>query len=160
MDDQNTKDKTEEVAEEIVEEAKEEPAAEEAVEEEIAEEEIAEEELAAEDSPVAKGKPVGFDDFRVGDTIRIFYKIIEGDKLRTQPYEGIVISKRGEGESRSFTVRRIGADSVGIERIFPASSPNIDSIKITKRGKVRRAKLYFLRGKVGRAAMRIKEIKK
>jgi large subunit ribosomal protein L19 len=155
MDDQNKKDKTEEIAEEIVEEAKEEPVAEEAVEEEIAEEEVAEEK-----TPVAKGKPVGFDDFRVGDTIRIFYKIIEGDKLRTQPYEGIVISKRGEGESRSFTVRRIGADSVGIERIFPASSPNIDSIKITKRGKVRRAKLYFLRGKVGRAAMRIKEIKK
>jgi large subunit ribosomal protein L19 len=147
MDDQNTKDKTEEVAEEIVEEAKEEPVAEEALVEE-------------DETPVVKGKPVGFDDFRVGDTIRILYKIIEGDKLRTQPYEGIVISKRGEDMSKSFTVRRIGADGVGIERIFPASSPNIDSIKVTKRGKVRRAKLYFLRGKVGRAAMRIKEIKK
>ncbi len=99
-------------------------------------------------------------DFNVGDTIRVFYKIIEGDKLRTQPYEGIVISKRGEGTSKTFMVRRIGADGVGIERIFPLFSPNIDSIKITKHGRVRRAKLYYLREKTGRAAMRIKEVKK
>lgn len=157
MDDQNTKDTKEEQKEnpEVKEtkEVKEDPMIEEAVEEAATGAEEAEE--------IPAGSPkVGFDDFRVGDTIRIYYKIIEGDKLRTQPYEGIVISKRGEGLSKSFTVRRIGADGVGIERIFPASSPNIDSIKITKRGKVRRAKLYYLRDKVGRAAMRIKEIKK
>jgi large subunit ribosomal protein L19 len=151
MDDQNTKDKKEEeITEEVQETVQEEP---------VSEEETVEE-PTAEEAPAVKGKPVGFDDFRVGDSIRVFYKIIEGDKLRTQPYEGIVISKRGEGVSKSFTVRRIGADGVGIERIFPAHSPNIDSIRITKRGKVRRAKLYYLRGKVGRAAMRIKEIKK
>ena len=154
MDDQNTKDTKEEKKEtHEVEETKE------MSEESVAEEVIPEDVEVIEETPVGS-KKIGFDDFRVGDTIRIFYKIIEGDKLRTQPYEGIVISKRGEGLSKSFTVRRIGADGVGIERIFPASSPNIDSIKITKRGKVRRAKLYYLRDKVGRAAMRIKEIKK
>ena len=98
-------------------------------------------------------------DFRVGDTVRVFYKIIEGDKLRTQPYEGIVISKKGSDTSKTFTVRRIGADSVGIERIFPIASPNIDSIKVVKHGKVRRAKLYYLRYKKGREAKRIKEVK-
>lgn len=143
MDDQNTKDTKEEV--------KEETKPEEAVEDNA---------TVVEDAPAVTAKPVGFDDFHVGDTVRVFYKIIEGDKLRTQPYEGIVISKRGEGVSKSFTVRRIGADNVGIERIFPASSPNIDSIKLMRKGKVRRAKLYYLRDKVGRAAMRVKEIKK
>ena len=96
-------------------------------------------------------------DFNVGDTIRIFYKIIEGDKLRTQPYEGIVISIKGSDVSKTFTVRRIGADGVGIERIFPFHSPNIDNIKLIKKGRVRRAKLYYLRNKIGRAAMKIKE---
>lgn len=118
------------------------------------------EEVAKEKDPASRAKTIGPDDFRVGDTIRIFYKIIEGDKLRTQPYEGIVISRRGENMSKSFTVRRIGADGVGIERIFPTFSPNIDSIKLIKQGKVRRAKLYYLRKKLGRAAMRVKEIKK
>ncbi len=96
-------------------------------------------------------------DFNVGDTIRIFYKIIEGDKLRTQPYEGIVIAIKGSDVSKTFTVRRIGADGVGIERIFPFHSPNIDNIKLIKKGRVRRAKLYYLRNKIGRAAMKIKE---
>lgn len=126
--------------------------------EEIAEEVV--EEPVEEKIPASKTKKIGPDDFHVGDTIRIFYKIIEGDKLRTQPYEGIVISKRGEGMSKSFTVRRIGADGIGIERIFPTFSPNIDSIRLIKQGKVRRAKLYYLRKKLGRAAMRIKEIEK
>jgi large subunit ribosomal protein L19 len=97
------------------------------------------------------------EDFNVGDTVRVFYKIIEGEKLRTQPYEGIVISKKGENVSKTFTVRRIGADNVGIERIFPIASPNIDSIKLIRKGKVRRAKLYYLRDKKGREAKRVKE---
>jgi len=161
MDDQNTKDTNEELVEKT-EEIQEAPKAEEVVEaSEVVEQAEPETEAeVAEEAPSADDKKVGFNDFRVGDTLRIFYKIIEGDKLRTQPYEGIVISKRGEGASKSFTVRRIGADGVGIERIFPASSPNIDSIKIMKKGVVRRAKLYYLRDKVGRAAMRIKEAKK
>jgi len=97
--------------------------------------------------------------FNVGDTVRVFYKILEAGKLRIQPYEGIVISKRGEGSSKTFMVRRIGADSVGIERIFPLLSPNIESLKVIKHGRVRRAKLYYLRDKIGKAAMRIKEAK-
>jgi len=96
-------------------------------------------------------------DFRVGDTVRVRYRIIEGDKTRTQPYEGIVISKRGAGISKTFTVRRIGADGIGVERIFPLFSPNLVDVKVLKHGKVRRAKLYYLRHKKGRAATRIKE---
>lgn len=99
-------------------------------------------------------------EFRAGDTVRVFYKIIEGDKMRIQPFEGIVISFRGSDVSKTFTVRRIGADQVGVERIFPLHSPNIEKIKVMKRGNVRRAKLYYLRDKVGREAMRVKEIKK
>jgi large subunit ribosomal protein L19 len=98
-------------------------------------------------------------DFRPGDSIKIFYKITEGGKTRIQPYEGIVISKKGSGLSRTFTVRRIGADSIGVERIFPLNSPNIEKIDVVKKGKVRRAKLYYLREKIGREAMRIKERK-
>lgn len=97
--------------------------------------------------------------FRAGDTVRVFYKIIEGDKSRIQPFEGIVISKRGSEVSKTFTVRRIAADNVGVERIFPLYSPNIEKIDVIKKGQVRRAKLYYLRDKKGREAMRIKEIK-
>ena len=95
--------------------------------------------------------------FNVGDTIRVHYKIIEGDKSRVQPYEGIVISKRGVGMSKTFMVRRIGADNIGVERIFPLYSPNIDKIEIVSEGKVRRAKLYYLRGRVGKAASKVKQ---
>lgn len=96
-------------------------------------------------------------EFRVGDTVRVMYKITEGDKTRTQPYEGIVIGKKGSGISKTFTVRRVGADKIGVERIFPLYSPNIESVEVLKKGKVRRAKLYYLRDKKGRAATRIKE---
>jgi len=95
-------------------------------------------------------------DFNSGDTVRIFYKIIEGGKSRVQPFEGIVISKKGTGVSKTFTVRRIGADSIGVERIFPLYSPNIDKIEIVSYGKVRRAKLYYLRERVGKAATKVK----
>jgi len=96
-------------------------------------------------------------EFRVGDTIKVNYKIIEGEKVRTQPYQGIVIAIKGSGVSKTFTVRKIGADGVGVERIFPFHSPNIESIRIMRKGKVRRAKLYYLRDRVGRKATRIKE---
>jgi len=95
-------------------------------------------------------------DFITGDTVKIFYKIIEGGKSRVQPFEGIVISKKGTGVSKTFTVRRIGADSIGVERIFPLYSPNIDKIEIVSYGKVRRAKLYYLRERVGKAATKVK----
>jgi large subunit ribosomal protein L19 len=98
-------------------------------------------------------------DFLVGDTVRVYYKIIEEDNVRIQPYEGIVISKKGSGVSRTFTVRRIGAAKVGVERIFPLHSPNIDKVEVLKRGKVRRSKLYYLRKKKGREAVRVKERK-
>lgn len=99
-------------------------------------------------------------DFRVGDTVRVVYKIVENGELRrTQPYEGIVISKKGSDASKTFTVRRIGAASVGVERIFPLYSPNLESITVIKKGKVRRSKLYYLRGRHGRDATRIKERK-
>lgn len=95
--------------------------------------------------------------FNVGDTIRVHYKIIEGDKSRVQPYEGIVIAKKGVGMSKTFMVRRIGADNIGVERIFPLFSPNIDKIEIVSEGKVRRAKLYYLRERVGKAATKVKQ---
>ena len=97
-------------------------------------------------------------DFRAGDSVAVHYKIIEGDKTRIQVYEGIVISKRGSGMSKSFMVRKIGADNVAVERIFPLYSPNISKLEVTKKGNVRRAKLYYLRGKKGREASKVKEI--
>lgn len=95
--------------------------------------------------------------FGVGDTIKVHYKITEGKETRIQPYEGIVISKRGSGASKTFTVRRMGAQGIGVERIFPLLSPNIDKVDIVRKGKVRRAKLYYLRGRIGKAATRVAE---
>ena len=98
-------------------------------------------------------------EFRVGDTIKVHYRIKEGEKTRIQPYEGIVIGRKGEGSSKTFMVRKIGADGVGVERIFPLHSPNIEKLEVVKKGKVRRAKLYYLRDKKGRAAVKVKERK-
>jgi len=95
-------------------------------------------------------------DFTVGDKIRIYIKIKEGDKERIQRFEGIVIKERGTGVSKTFTVRRVSY-GIGIERIFPLHSPNIQKIQVVKRGKVRRAKLYYLRGRKGKSAMKVKE---
>src|SRR5438552_9408366 len=94
-------------------------------------------------------------DFRAGDTVKVFVKVVEGGKERLQPFEGVVISKRNEGLRSSFTVRKI-SHSVGVERSFLLNSPRIDRIEVLRRGQVRRSKLYYLREKVGRAA-RIKE---
>jgi large subunit ribosomal protein L19 len=97
--------------------------------------------------------------FKVGDTIRVNYKIKEGDKERIQGFEGIVIRIKNKGLNKMFTVRK-ESYGVGIERTFPYYSPNIDSIQLVKYGKVRRAKLYFLRQLKGKtAARKIKEIK-
>jgi large subunit ribosomal protein L19 len=98
-------------------------------------------------------------EFRPGDTVKVSYRIIEGNKVRIQPYEGIVISRKGSGLSQTFTVRRIGADLVGIERIFALYSPNIEKLEVVKRGDVRKAKLYYLRSKVGKAGRKVKEAK-
>jgi large subunit ribosomal protein L19 len=97
--------------------------------------------------------------FRAGDTLRIAVKIKEGDKSRIQNYEGVCISLRGEGLGKTFTVRKMGANNVGVERIFPLYSDSTESITVVRRGRVRRAKLYYLRDRKGKSA-RIKELKK
>jgi len=93
--------------------------------------------------------------FSIGDTIRVEVKIREGDRERLQAFEGTVIAKRGSGVAETFTVRRVSY-GVGVERVFPLHSPNVDSVKIIRRGKVRRSKLYYLRDRVGKAA-KVKE---
>lgn len=108
------------------------------------------------ENPKTEQNAVITPDFRPGDTLRVHYKIIEGGKVRIQPYEGIVIARKGSGVSKTFTVRKMGADAIGVERIFPLGSPNIEKIELVKNGKVRRAKLYYLRERIGRAAMKIK----
>jgi large subunit ribosomal protein L19 len=94
-------------------------------------------------------------DFRPGDTLRVHVRVVEGDKHRIQIFQGVVISRRGGGTRESFTVRKMSG-SVGVERIFPMSSPNVDKIEVIRRGRVRRAKLYYLRNLRGKAA-RIEE---
>jgi len=96
-----------------------------------------------------------FPQFKSGDTITVAYKIVEGSKERIQLYRGVVIRISGQGNKKRFTVRKMSG-TVGVERIFPMDSPNIDSIEVNKRGKVRRAKLYYLRNLTGKKA-RIKE---
>ena len=89
--------------------------------------------------------------FEIGDTVRVHYKIIEGDRERVQIYEGIVIAFDSKGINRNFTVRRISYD-IGVERIFPVHSPKIAKIEVFRKGKKRRAKLYFLRERTGKSA--------
>jgi len=97
--------------------------------------------------------------FRAGDTVRVGVEIVEGNKKRIQNFEGVCISIRGAGTGKTFTVRKIGANNIGVERIFPLYSESIKSIDVVRRGKVRRAKLYYLRSRKGKAA-RIKELRK
>ncbi len=96
--------------------------------------------------------------FKAGDTLKVYVTIKEGDKTRIQLFEGVCIARRGGGVSETFTVRKI-SNSVGVERTFPVHSPIIDRIEVAKIGKVRRAKLNYLRGLSGKAA-RIKELRK
>ncbi|MDR2341999.1 MAG: 50S ribosomal protein L19 [Campylobacteraceae bacterium] len=97
-------------------------------------------------------------EFRAGDTLRVAVKIKEGDKQRVQNFEGVCIARRGSGTGETFIIRKIGANSVGVDRIFPIYSDSIESIAVIRRGRVRRAKLFYLRNLRGKAA-RIKEIK-
>ncbi|HBI02582.1 MAG TPA: 50S ribosomal protein L19 [Paenibacillaceae bacterium] len=94
--------------------------------------------------------------FRPGDTVRVHLKVIEGQRERIQVFEGVVIKRRGSGISETFTVRKISY-GIGVERTLPLHSPKIDKIELMRSGRVRRAKLYYLRDRVGKAA-RIKEI--
>ena len=97
--------------------------------------------------------------FKAGDTVKLGVEIKEGEKKRVQIFEGIVIARHGEGTSATFTVRKIAANSVGVERIFPLYSDSLKSFEVVRRGRVRRAKLHYLRGLKGKAA-RIKELKR
>ena len=94
-------------------------------------------------------------ELKIGDTIKVFVKVKEGNRERVQTFEGTLIAKKHGGISETITVRRI-ASGVGVEKIFPLNSPNIDKIQVVRHGKVRKAKLYYLRGRVGKAA-KVKE---
>lgn len=94
-------------------------------------------------------------EFRPGDSVRVSVRVREGEKVRLQAFEGVCIGRRGGGVSETFTVRKVSS-GIGVERIFPLHSPNLAEIKVVRRGKVRRAKLYYLRQLSGKAA-RIKE---
>ncbi|MFM2266571.1 MAG: hypothetical protein RL757_11 [Bacteroidota bacterium] len=117
----------------------------------------AEIEKAAEEGKPVPAAPKAMPKFRAGDAVIVNYKIIEGDKVRVQAYRGDVIQIKGHGATRTFTVRKI-SNSIGVERIFPLDSPSIDSVEVIKRGKVRRARLFYLRKYVGKRA-RIKELR-
>lgn len=96
--------------------------------------------------------------FRVGDTVRVHYRITEGDKDRTQIFQGVVIRKSGGGIGKTFAVRKRASGGVGVERIFPAHSPRIEKLEVTTRGRVRQGRIYFLRDLQGKAA-RLKELR-
>jgi large subunit ribosomal protein L19 len=95
-------------------------------------------------------------EFRVGDTVRVGVRVVEGNRERVQDFEGVCIRRRSSGINENFTLRRIASHGIGVERTFLLHAPRLDSIKVVRTGKVRRAKLYYLRGLTGKAA-RIKE---
>ncbi len=99
----------------------------------------------------------GIPPFNVGDTVRFKVKVVEGSKERYQPFQGTVIQRRGSGVEATFTVRKLSG-GIGVERIFPVNSPNLSDIEVVSRGKVRRAKLYYLRNLKGKKA-RVKAIR-
>jgi large subunit ribosomal protein L19 len=98
----------------------------------------------------------GFPAFSSGDTIKVYVRVVEGDKERTQMFQGVVIRQRGGGNDRNFTVRRIASHNIGVERTFLLRSPRIEKVEVVRRAKVRRAQLYYLRDLRGKAA-RLKE---
>ena len=103
----------------------------------------------------SRGEKQDIPTFGPGDTVKVHQRVIEGNKQRIQVFEGVAIARRGSRTNASFTVRKVSY-GIGVERIFPLHSPNIEKIEVTRLGKVRRAKLYYLRGRRGKAA-RIKE---
>lgn len=108
---------------------------------------------AAQQARLAAARPTP--DFSPGDTVRIMVKVVEGERTRTQAYEGVVIARSNRGLNSNFTVRKLSYGE-GVERIFPLYSPNVAEIQVVRRGRVRRAKLYYLRGRTGKSA-RIQE---
>ncbi len=98
-----------------------------------------------------------FPDFSAGDTITVYYEIKEGEKTRTQFFRGVVIQRRGTGSTETFTIRKMSG-TIGVERIFPVNLPALQKVEINKKGKVRRARIYYFRGLTGKKA-RIKEVR-
>ena len=115
--------------------------------------EINKEEIAR----VTEGKDIP--EFQAGDTLRVNVKVVEGTRERIQAFEGVCIARNGAGIDQSFTVRKISYGE-GVERVFPLFSPSVDSIKVMRRGKVRRAKLYYLRGRQGKSARIAERVEK
>lgn len=107
------------------------------------------------DLVVSKFRRSGLPKFEIGDTVKVGVKIKEGEKERIQVFEGTVIARNGSGVSETFTVRKVSY-GVGVEKVFPLHSPNVTNVSVVRRGKVRRAKLYYLRDRVGKAA-KVKE---
>lgn len=99
-----------------------------------------------------------FPDFGAGDTITVYYEIREGEKVRTQFFKGVVLQRRGSGATETFTIRKMSG-TVGVERIFPVNLPALQKIEINKKGKVRRARIFYFRGLTGKKA-RIKEVRR
>jgi len=99
----------------------------------------------------------GAENFRIGDTVKVHYRIVEGKTERVQVYEGLVISANNSGVSRTVTVRKISY-GVGVERIFPVNSPRVEKFEVLRRGKIRRAKLYYMRDRIGRKATKVREL--
>lgn len=97
-------------------------------------------------------------EFSVGDTIKVQQTVKEGEKTRTQAFQGIVIAIRGEGQGKNFIVRKMAVGGIGVEKIFPVNTPTVTGIEIIKKGKVRRAKLYYLRNLLGKKATKIKDV--
>ncbi len=98
-------------------------------------------------------------EFAVGDTVRVHHQFKDKDKTQTQVFEGIVIKIKGRELGKSFTVRKIAADSIGVEKIWPVHSPNIKKIIVKKKGNPKRSKLYYLRSRKGREALKVKSVK-
>ena len=99
----------------------------------------------------------GAENFRIGDTVKVHYRIVEGKTERIQVYEGLVIAANNSGISRTVTIRKISY-GVGVERVFPVNSPRVEKFEVTRHGKVRRAKLYYMRGRIGKKATKVKEL--
>ena len=97
--------------------------------------------------------------FRPGDTVTVGWKITEGKKTRVQDFTGVVIAIKGKEDYKTFTVRKIASGKIGVERIFPLFSPKLKKLEVVKKGKPRRSKLYYLRGRVGKRALKVKERK-
>jgi len=113
--------------------------------------------IEAEESARLAAKSPAVPDFQPGDTVIVNVKVTEGDRTRVQAYEGVCIARKGGGLNESFTVRKISYGE-GVERVFPLFSPSIDSIKVVRRGKVRRAKLYYLRDRRGKSARIVERV--